>query len=70
LGGESKRKNHEGMKNIFPTKSQRKDLEITPRKSPREGSKSHQKEQTGKTHPSFKEPHRIIYAYQRGSYKV
>jgi hypothetical protein len=28
------------------------------------------KEQPGTTQPSLEEPHRIIYTYQRGSYKV
>jgi hypothetical protein len=40
------------------------------RKNPRKGSENHQKEKTGRTHPSLEEPRRIIYAYKRGSYKV
>jgi hypothetical protein len=28
------------------------------------------KGEPGKTHPSLEEPRRIIYTYQRGSYKV
>jgi hypothetical protein len=47
-----------------------KGLEIAPRKSPRKGSENHQKGGMGKTHPSLKEPRRIIYTYQRGSYNV
>jgi hypothetical protein len=39
-------------------------------KNPRKGSENHQKGKTGKTHPSLEEPRRIIYTYQRGSYKV
>jgi hypothetical protein len=43
--------------------------ENAPQKPPREGSENHQ-EQTGTTQPSLEEPRRIIYTYQRGSYKV
>jgi hypothetical protein len=39
-------------------------------KKPRKGSENHQKGKMGKTHPSLEEPRRIIYIYQRGSYKV
>jgi hypothetical protein len=49
-----------------PPNPKEKDLEIPPRK----GSENHQKGETGKTHPSLEEPRRIIYIYQRGSYKV
>jgi hypothetical protein len=44
--------------------------ENTPRNPPREGSENHHQEQTGTTQPSLEEPRRIIYTYQRGSYKV
>jgi hypothetical protein len=44
--------------------------ENTQRNSPREGSKNRHQEQKGTTQPSLEEPCRIIYAYQRGSYKV
>jgi hypothetical protein len=40
------------------------------RKPPREGSENHHQEQTGTTEPSLEEPRRIIYTYQRASYKV
>jgi hypothetical protein len=53
-----------------PPNPKEKGLEITPRKSPRKGSENHQKERTGRTHPSLEEPRRIIYTSQRGSYKV
>jgi hypothetical protein len=53
-----------------PPNPKEKGLEIAPRKSPRKGSENHQKERTGTTHPSLKEPHRIIYTSHRGSYKV
>jgi hypothetical protein len=53
-----------------PPNPKEKGLKNAPRKSPRKGSENHQKEQTGKTHPSLEEPCRIIYTYQRGSYKV
>jgi hypothetical protein len=52
------------------TNPQENGLEISPRKMSRKGSKNHQKERTGTTHPSLEEPRRIIYASQRGSYKV
>jgi hypothetical protein len=48
-----------------PPNAKEKGLEIAPSKSPRKGSENHQKGETRKTHPS-----RIIYTYQRGSYKV
>jgi hypothetical protein len=43
LGGESKGKYHEGFMDIPPPNPKEKDLEISPRKSPREGSKNYQK---------------------------
>jgi hypothetical protein len=42
----------------FPTEDPRKDLE------------NHQKGKMGATHQGLEEPRRIIYTYQRGSYKV
>jgi hypothetical protein len=42
----------------------------TPRNPLREGSENHHQEQTRTTQPSLEEPRRIIYTYQRGSYKV
>jgi hypothetical protein len=54
----------------LPPNPKEKGFEIAPRKSPRKGSENHQKGQTEKTHPSLEETHRIIYTYQRGSYKV
>jgi hypothetical protein len=53
-----------------PTNPQENGLEISPRKMSRKGSENHQKERTATTHPSLKEPRRIIYTSQRGSYKV
>jgi hypothetical protein len=44
--------------------------ENAPRNPPREGSENHHQEQMGTTQPSLEEPRRIIYTYQRGSYKV
>jgi hypothetical protein len=46
------------------------DLETSPRKPPRKGSKNHQKGKLGKTQTSLEEPRRIIYTYHEGSYKV
>jgi hypothetical protein len=68
LGGESKGKEPRRVQASPNLKE--KGLKIAPRKSPRKGSENHQKGETGKTHPSLEEPHRIIYTYQRGSYKV
>jgi hypothetical protein len=49
-------------------------LKETPRKHsteiPRKDPENHQKGKTGATHSSLEEPRRIIYTYQRGSYKV
>jgi hypothetical protein len=53
-----------------PPNPKEKGLKITPRKLPRKGSENHQKGKMGETHPRLEEPRRIIYTYQRGSYKV
>jgi hypothetical protein len=53
-----------------PTNPQEKGLEISPRKTPRKGSKNHQKGKPGRTQTSLEEPRRIIYTYHEGSYKV
>jgi hypothetical protein len=42
-----------------PPNPKEKGLEIAPTKSPRVGSKNHQKERTGTTHPCLEELHRI-----------
>jgi hypothetical protein len=56
---------------IFPPSNpQEQGPENTPRKQPKEGSENHDQEQPGTTQQSLEEPHRIIYTYQRGSYKV
>jgi hypothetical protein len=56
---------------IFPPSNpQEQGPENTQRNPPREGSENHHQEQTGTTQPSLEEPRRIIYTYQRGSYKV
>jgi hypothetical protein len=56
---------------IFPPSNpQEQDLENTPRKPPKEGSENHHQEQPETTQQSLEEPRRIIYTYQRGSYKV
>jgi predicted transcriptional regulator len=52
-----------------PPNPKEKGLEIAPKKS-RKNFENHQKGEMRKTHPSLEEPCRIIYAYQRGSYKV
>jgi hypothetical protein len=53
-----------------PTNPQEKDLKSSPRKSPRKGSENHQKRKPERTQTSLEEPHRIIYTYHEGSYKV
>jgi hypothetical protein len=70
LEGNRREKTTKGSSIQPPPNPKEKGLEIAPRKSPRKVSKNHQKGQTGKTHPSLEEPRRIIYTYQRGSYKV
>jgi hypothetical protein len=52
-----------------PPNLQEQGPENTPRNPPREGSENHHQEQMGTTQPSHEEPRRIIYTYQRGSYK-
>jgi hypothetical protein len=71
LGGESKGKEpQKGSRIYLPPNPKEKGLEITPRKSPRKGSENHQKGKSGRTQISLEEPHRIIYTYHEGSYKV
>jgi hypothetical protein len=41
-----------------------------PPKIPRKDPENHQKGKIGGTQPSLEEPRRIIYTYQKGSYKV
>jgi hypothetical protein len=53
-----------------PPNPKEKGLEIAPRKSPRKGSKNHQKGKPGRTQTSLEEPCHIIYTYHEGSYKV
>jgi hypothetical protein len=59
-----------GSHEFPPSNPQEQGPENTPRKPPREGSKNHHQEQPGTTQQSLEEPHRVIYTYQRGSYKV
>jgi hypothetical protein len=53
-----------------PPNPQERGPKNTRRNPPREGSENHHKERTGTTHPSLDESRRIIYTYQRVSYKV
>jgi hypothetical protein len=53
-----------------PPNPQEQVPENTQRNPPREGSENHHHEQMGTTQSSLGEPRRIIYTYQRGSYKV
>jgi hypothetical protein len=53
-----------------PPNPKEKGLERATRKSPRKGSKNHQKGKTGERQPSLEESRRIIYTYHEGSYKV
>jgi hypothetical protein len=59
-----------GSHKFPPSNPQEQGPENTPRKPPREGSENHHQEQPGATQQSLEEPRRIIYTYQRGSYKV
>jgi hypothetical protein len=59
-----------GSHKFPPSNPQEQGHENTPRKPTREGSENHQQEQPGTIQQSLEEPHRIIYTYQRGSYKV
>jgi hypothetical protein len=53
-----------------PPNPKKKSLKTATRNLPRKASKNHQKGKMGKTHPSLEDPRRIIYTYQRGSFKV
>jgi hypothetical protein len=73
-GSRSSTKRHKALTHD-PLKKIRREMPSNRRikrrtKNPRKGSENHQKGKTGKTHPSLEEPRRIIYTYQRGSYKV
>jgi hypothetical protein len=59
-----------GSHEFSPSNAQEQGPENTPRKTPREGSENHHQEQPTTTQQSLKETRRIIYTYQRGSYKV
>jgi hypothetical protein len=59
-----------GSHKFPPSNPQEKGPENTPRKPPREGSENHHQEQPGTTQQGLEEPHRIIYTYQGGLYKV
>jgi hypothetical protein len=48
----------------------KKHPQIFPTENPRKDHENHQKGKMGARHPSLEEPRRIIYTYQRGSYKV
>jgi hypothetical protein len=59
-----------GLHEFHPLNRQEQGPENTSRKPPRKGSENHHQEQSGTTQQSHKEPRRIIYTYQGGSYKV
>jgi hypothetical protein len=59
-----------GSHKFPPSNPQEQGPKNTPRKPSREGSEKHHQEQSGTTQQSLEEPHRIIYTYQGGSYKV
>jgi hypothetical protein len=59
-----------GSHKFPPSNPQEQGPENTPRKTPREGSENHHQEQPGTTQQGLEEPHRIIYTYHKGSYKV
>jgi hypothetical protein len=53
-----------------PPNPKEKGLKTATRKSPRKGSENHLKRKMGEIQSSLEEPHRIIYTYHEGSYKV
>jgi hypothetical protein len=53
-----------------PPNPKEKGLKTATRNLPKKGLRKSPKGEIGKTHLSLEEPHRIIYTYQRGSYKV
>jgi hypothetical protein len=59
-----------GSHKFPPPNPQEQGPENTPRKPPSESSENHHQEQPGTTQQRLEEPCRIIYTYQRGSYKV
>jgi hypothetical protein len=59
-----------GSHEFPPPNPQEQGSENTPRKPPREVSENHHQVQPGTTQQSLEEPRRIIYTYQKGSYKV
>jgi hypothetical protein len=59
-----------GSQKFPPSNPEEQGPKNNPRKPPREGSENHHQEQPGTTQQSLEEPHRIIYTYQGGSYKV
>jgi hypothetical protein len=59
-----------GSHEFPPSNPQEQGPENTRRKPPREGFENHHQEQLGTTQQSLEEPRRIIYTYQKGSYKV
>jgi hypothetical protein len=64
------KRNTKGSHEFSPSNPQEQGPKNTLRKPPREGSENHHQEQSGTTKKSLEEPHRIIYTYQGGSYKV
>jgi hypothetical protein len=66
---------HQAKKHtVFIRDIQQESLKETPQnippKIPRKDLENHQKGKIGGTQPSLEEPRRIIYTYQKGSYKV
>jgi hypothetical protein len=59
-----------GSHEFPPSNPQEQGPENTRRKPPKKGSENHHQEQPGTTQQSLEEPRRIIYTYQKGSYKV
>jgi hypothetical protein len=59
-----------GSHKFPPSNPQEQGPENNPRKTPRKGSENHHQEQPGTTQQGLEEPHRIIYTFHKGSYKV
>jgi hypothetical protein len=59
-----------GSHKFPPSNPQEQVPENNPKKTPKEGFENNHEEQPGTTHPNLDEPRRIIYRFNKGSYKV
>jgi hypothetical protein len=68
--GNQREKNHEGFMHTSPNKSTREQPRKLSKKITKERLRKSPKRKPGRTQTSLEEPHRIIYTYHEGSYKV